>query len=77
MRTWRTITLTLVIATVAIPLIAGLTAWLPPVIQTGVFVLVPAMAVAAALVVYFNWRGGLRARIGTDGPNDDQFLTAA
>ena len=77
MKIWRIVTLTIVVASITTPLVAGLTTWLPPAIRSVVLALAPPAAVAIMLVVYFEWRAKLKSEILADDRRDDEPVTAA
>ena len=62
MKTWRILTLTIVLVWIGAPLVDGFMPWLVPALWTGVMALAPATA-ALALVLYFHWRARLKIRI--------------
>ena len=77
MKVWRILTLTMVLVIVGAPLVAGFMNWLPPAVRAGVLSLVPPMAAALVLVLYFNWRARVKRRILGDARRDEELATAA
>ena len=77
MKIWKIVTLTIVVASITTPLVAGLTTWLPPAIRTVVLDLAPPAAVAFVLVVYFEWRAKLKSAILAADRRDDEPIAAA
>jgi hypothetical protein len=77
MKIWRILTLTIVLVSVAVPLVAGLKAWLAPVVWAGALALIPPLAAAIVLVVYFEWRAKLRREILAANKRDDALANAA
>ena len=77
MKIWRILTLTIVLVSVAVPLVAGLKAWLAPVVWAGALALTPPLAAAIVLVVYFEWRAKLRREILAANKRDDALANAA
>jgi hypothetical protein len=77
MKIWKIVTLTIIVASIATPLVAGLTTWLPPAIRTVVLALAPPAAVAIVLVVYFEWRAKLKSEMLADDRRDDEPVRAA
>jgi hypothetical protein len=77
MKVWRILTLTTVLVSISAPLIPGLTTWLTPANWIAVLALMPFVAVAFVLVVYFNWRAKLKSRILADNRRDDELVRAA
>ena len=76
MKTWRFVTLAIVLLSIGASLVAGLTTWLAPALREGVLVLTPTVAAALVLVLYFNWRAGLRSRILSDARQNDELTMA-
>jgi hypothetical protein len=74
---WKILTLAIVIVTIAAPVVAGFTTWLPASIQAGVLALAPPVAAAFVLVAYFNWRRRLKSRIVAGDEPDHDLLKAA
>ena len=54
MKVWRVLTLTMVLVIAGAPLVAGFMNWLAPAVRAGVLSLVPPMAAALVLVLYFK-----------------------
>jgi hypothetical protein len=77
MKIWRILTLTIVLVSVAVPLVAGLKAWLAPVVWAGALALTAPLAAAIVLVVYFEWRAKLRREILAANKRDDALANAA
>ena len=77
MKIWKIVTLTIIVASIATPLVAGLTTWLPPAIRTVVLALAPPAAVAIVLVAYFEWRAKLKSEMLADDRRDDEPVRAA
>jgi len=77
MKVWRVLTLTMVLVIISAPLVAGFMNWLAPAVRAGVLSLVPPMAAALVLVLYFNWRARVKSRILGDAGRDQEFATAA
>ena len=77
MKLWRILTLTIVLVSVAVPLVAGLKAWVAPVVWAGALALTPPLAAAIVLVVYFEWRAKLRRDLLAANKRDDALANAA
>ena len=77
MKVWRILTLTMVLVIIGAPLVAGFMNWLAPAVRAGVLSLVPPMAAALVLVLYFNWRARVKRRILGDARRDEELATAA
>ena len=77
MKMWKILTLAIVLVSIGVPLFAGIAAWLSPAVTAGVFALAPPVAVAVALVLYFNWRARFKRQILADHEGDDELLRAA
>ena len=77
MKIWKILTLMMVLVSVAVPLLAGLKAWLAPVVWAGALSLIPPLAAAVALVVYFEWRAKLRRELLAANKRDDALANAA
>ena len=61
MKVWRFLTLAAVLLIVGAPLVAGLMNSLVPAVRAGVLSLAPPMALALALVAFFEWRSANQA----------------
>ena len=77
MKVWRVLTLTMVLVIIGAPLVAGFMNWLTPAVRAGVLSLVPPMAAALVLVLYFNWRARVKRRILGDTRRGEELATAA
>jgi hypothetical protein len=77
MKTWRILTLTIMLVSIGAPLVAGFTNWLAPAVQNGVLALAPAVAAAVVFVAYLNWRARLKRQIVVDARPCDEWATAA
>ena len=77
MKMWRIVTLAIVFVSIAVPVLAAFTTWLPPAIRTAVFAVAPPVAVAFLLVVYFNWRAKLKSRVVAGEEREEELLTPA
>ena len=71
MKMWRILTLAIVLVIVSAPLIARFTTWIAPATGTVLFALALPVAVAFVLVLYFNWRVGLKSRILAESRADE------
>ena len=72
MKVWKVVTLAMVFVSLAEVVLARLTTWLPPAVQTGVLALAPPVALALILVAYFDWRARLKSRIVADNGRDEE-----
>jgi hypothetical protein len=77
MKMWRAFTLTIVLVTISMPWLAEVTAWLPTAVRSAVVVLAPPVAMALALVLYFDWRTKFKRQILADDRRDDELAGAA
>jgi urea transporter len=76
MKTWKILTLAIVLASVAAPLVARFTTWLSPAVKAGVFAVAPPLTVAVALVLYFNWRAKLKRQALAQDDRDELVRAA-
>ena len=77
MKTWKILTLAIALVSIGAPRVAGFTTWLSPVVRAGVLALVAPVALAVALVGYFNWRARLTRRILAADERHDTLLRVA
>ena len=77
MTIWTMLRLTMVLASIAVPLVAGLNTWVRPALWAGALALTPPLAAALVLVVYFEWRARLRRQILAAESPDDELASAA
>jgi len=77
MKTWRILTLTMVLLIIGAPIVAGFMNWLPPAVWAGVLSLAPPMAAALVLVLCFDWRARVKSRILGDAGRDQELATTA
>jgi hypothetical protein len=63
MKMWKILTLAIAMVSIGVPIVAGIATWLSPAVIAGVFTLTPHVAVAVALVLYFNWRARFTRQI--------------
>jgi hypothetical protein len=76
LKVWKIVTLAMVFLSLAEVVLARLTTWLPPAIQTGLLALAPPVAFALILVAYFDWRARLKSRIVADSGRDEEPANA-
>lgn len=72
MKVWKFVTLAMVFVSLAEVVLARLTTWLPPAIQTALLALAPPVALALILVAYFDWRARLKSRMVADNERDEE-----
>ena len=77
MKLWKILTLAIAMVSIGVPLVAGIRTWLSPAVIAGAFALAPLVAVAVALVLYFNWRARLTRQILGNDERDDELVRAA
>jgi hypothetical protein len=77
LKTWSSLTVALVVASIGVPALAEFATWLPPAVREGLVGLVPPVAVALLLVAYFNWRERLKRRLVADDERDAALVRAA
>jgi hypothetical protein len=56
MKSWRIVTLSIVLVGIIAPVRAEFTTWVPPSVRDGLIEIAPPVGAALALVLYFNWR---------------------
>lgn len=71
MKMWRILTLAIVMVIVSARLIARFTTWIATATGTVLFALALPVAVAFVLVLYFNWRAGLKSHILAESRADE------
>jgi hypothetical protein len=76
MKTWKILTLTIVLVSIGAPFVPAFANWLPRAVRALVVELAPPAAAALALVVYFDWRARLKSRMLSDARRDEEFATA-
>jgi O-antigen/teichoic acid export membrane protein len=62
-KSWRFVTLSIVLVGIVALVLAEFTSWLPPAVRDGLVAIAPPLAAALALVLYFNWRARFRNQI--------------
>ena len=77
MKIWKILTLMIVLVSVAVPLVAGLKAWVAPVVWAGALALTPPLAAAIVLIVFFEWRAKLRRDVLAANKREDALANAA
>jgi len=77
MKVWKIFTLTAVVLMLAEVVLARFMTWLPGAIPIGLLALLPPVALALALVAYFDWRGRLKSRIVDEDGGDEEPACAA
>ena len=77
MKMWKILTLAIAIVSIGVPIVAGIATWLSPAVIAGVFTPTPLVAVAVALVLYFNWRARFTRQILGNDERDDELVGAA
>jgi hypothetical protein len=71
MKSWRIVTLSIVLVGIIAPVLAEFTTWFPPALRDGLIATAPSVAGALALVLYFDWRSRFRNQILGDASDDD------
>jgi hypothetical protein len=71
MKSWRIVTLSVVLVGIIAPVLAEFTTWFPPAVRDGLIAIAPPLAAALALVLYFNWRTRFRDQIRGDAGDND------
>ncbi len=71
MKSWRIVTLSIVLVGIIAPVLAEFTNWLPPAVRDGLIAIAPPVAGALALVLYFDWRTRFRNQILGDAGDGD------
>jgi hypothetical protein len=70
-KSWKIVTLSIVLVGIIAPVLAQFTTWFGPTVREGLMTMAPPAAAALALVLYFNWRSRLKDRILGDAGDDD------
>jgi hypothetical protein len=71
------LTLTMVLVSMSAPLVVGVMNSLGPAVRAGVLSLAPPMAMALALVLYFEWRARIKRRMLGEIERDQELSSVA